>query len=338
MGQVCARDDEVNQVEGNASTTVPQGAKQADPPGLKPASAAQQPPKVETAPKVEPPKVEAPKVEAPKADVVTPLAQSKIADVHVDAQNLEPYSKMNSVNQVVQRRLDGLKPIRAEDFPDLKAKYSGTVGQIVRDRKKGATYQGQMNRGVPHGWGKYVQADGGVIEGFFDSGHPTGYVRRFEAPNGVGYDGQFSNNAYNGRGSSYDEKGNVTECAAWSNGQTTGQVIIRSPTGAVLFQGAMVGGKKQGPCTWYNQVDKAELKGEFKEDFLEGRGTKRYDNGQLYEGDFRKGVEEGKGVLIMIDGRKFEGPFTNGKANGKGFLITDAGKRIEQTWKDGKRV
>lgn len=284
----------------------------------------------------DPPKVDSP----PKPDTVTNLAHSKIEDVHVDAKNLEPCQKMNLVNPQVQKRLDGLKPVRAEDFPELRSRFSMSTsnGQPVRDRKTGATYQGQIHRGVPHGWGKYVQADGGVVEGFFEEGNPAGYVRRFAAPLGAGYDGQFSNGQYNGKGTSFDDKGNVTECNSWVNGQPQGVQTVKNSNGQVVFTGSMTGGKKQGKCTWYSEQQKASLEGDFKDDFLEGRGLKRFDNGQVYDGEFKKGVEEGRGTLTMIDGRKFEGPFSNGKANGKGFLITDTGKRIEQTWKEGKRA
>lgn len=324
MGQVCTRDDEVDKQYGNAPVAIPVNRDQQQPPTMKPAAVVQDPPKEAS----------------PKPDNVTNLAHSKIEDVHVDAKNLEPCPKMNIVNAAVQKRLDALKPVRAEDFPDLKAKFSSSQfsGQILRDRKTGATYQGQMHRGVPHGWGRYVQADGGVAEGFFQEGQPTGYVRRFAAPHGAGYDGFFSNNAYNGRGTLYDDKGMVTECANWVNNVANGAQTVKNPNGQVVFSGSMTNGKKEGRCMWYDERERATLEGEFKDDKLEGRGLKRFDNGQVYEGDFKKGVEEGRGILTMVDGRKFEGPFSNGKANGKGFLITDTGKRIEQTWKEGRRA
>jgi hypothetical protein len=324
MGQVCTRDDEVDKQAGNAPTTLGQ-TKDQEPTKMKQAAVVAEPPK------------EAP----PKQDSLTQMARSQIEDVHVDAKNLEPCPKMNIVNATVQRRVDSLKPVRPEDFPELKAKYSmaQNSGQIVMDRKTKSTYQGQMYRGVPHGWGRYVLADGGYLEGFFEEGNPSGYIRRFASPNGSGYEGYFSNNQFNGKGTLYDDKGNVTECMTWVNGQPQGFQTIRNlASQQEIFSGSIVNGKKNGKCRFYDDKQKATVEGEFKDDFLEGRGVKSFDNGQKYEGDFRKGIEEGKGTLSMIDGRKFEGPFSNGKPNGKGFLITDTGKRIEQTWKDGKRV
>lgn len=325
MGQVCTRDDEVDKQAGNAPATVG-NPKDQEAPKMKPATI------VAEAPKEAPP--------APKPDNLTKMAQSQIEDVHVDAKNLEPATKMNGLNPNVQRRIDNLKPIRADDFPQLKSKYtsSQSSGQIVKDRKNQSTYQGQIYRGVPHGWGRYIQADGGLIEGFFEEGNPTGFIRRFAAPHGSGYEGQFSNNNYNGKGTMYDDKGFITECNTWVNGQPQGYQTIKNPTGLVIFEGSITNGKKNGKCSWYDEKQKALLVGEFKDDFLEGKGSKKFDNGQSYEGEFKKGVEEGKGTLTFVDGRKFEGPFTNGKANGKGTLITDTGKRLEQTWKDGKRI
>jgi hypothetical protein len=324
MGQVCTRDDEVDKQAGNAPATVGNNTDQ-EPQKMKPAAI------VTEAPKEEDP---------PKADLLPELAQSNIEDVHVDAKNLEPYPKMNIVNGAVQKRLDSLKPVRPEDFPDLKAMYSvdQQSGQVVRDTKTGATYQGQMHRGVPHGWGRYVQADGSILEGFFEEGNPNGYVRRFSAPHGAGYEGRFSGGLYNRQGVLYDDKGYATECQTWVNGVAQGVQTIRSATGQVIFTGSIVGGKKNGKGTFFDEKQRVTLEGEFKDDLLEGKGVKRFENGQAYDGEFKKGIEEGKGVLSMIDGRKIEGTFTNGKANGKGFLITDTGKRIEVNWKDGKRV
>jgi len=176
------------------------------------------------------------------------------------------------------------------------------------------------------------------LRAFFEEGNPVGFIRRLSAPNGTGYEGFFSLDKPNGKGTSYDDKGNVIECNTWVSGHPQGYQIIKNSNGQVIFEGAITNGKKTGKCSWYDDKQKSKFTGEFKDDFLEGRGIKYHDNGQTYEGDFKKGVEEGKGTLTFVDGRKFEGPFVAGKANGKGFLVTDGGKRLEQTWKDGKRV
>ena len=329
MGQVCSRDDDVDKQAGNAPATVGH-QNTGEPPKMKQAAPIQEPPKAEHhAP---------PKEESPKHDNVTKLAKSEIEDVHINSKNLEPWPKMNQMNVSVQRKYDSLPQIRAENFNDLKQKYnmSQASGQIVKDKTTGSTYQGQMFKGVPHGWGRCVLADGGLIEGFFEEGNPIGYVRRIAAPNGAGYEGQFANNQPNGKGTSFDEKCSV-DCNTWINGQAQGHQVIKNLSGQVILEGALNGGKKNGKCIWFDEKTKTKYVGEFKDDFLEGRGTKQLENGQTYEGDFRKGVEEGKGTLSFVDGRKFEGPFVGGKANGAGVLITDKGARVNQTWKDGKR-
>jgi len=38
--------------------------------------------------------------------------------------------------------------------------------------------------------------------------------------------------------------------------------------------------------------------GEWKDDFMNGRGLMNYANGDKYDGDFIKGKKEGKGKLI----------------------------------------
>lgn len=322
MGQVCTRDDEVDKQAGNAPPTVGHQNDQGHQ-GMKHAALPYDPPKQE------------PK----KEDKLADSARSQLEDVHVNAKNLEFTGKMNIPNANVQRKWDSLKPIKAENYPRLKERITqpGSTIAMVKDRTTQATYQGQMHRGVPHGWGKYIHADGSVIEGFFEEGNPSGYIRSITGTSAVGYEGEFSNHHQHGKGTAFDANGNTTE-ATWENGHIKGAQVQRNSLGLVIFEGTIVGGKKIGKCTWYDDKQRATLIGDFKDDFLEGVGDKTFENGQVYRGDFKRGVEEGRGTLTFVDGRKFEGTFSAGKANGKGDLITDQGRRVPATYKDGKKL
>lgn len=330
MGGVCSRDDDVDKKEGDANPTIPTNQPgtqnfnfdQRLPDGLKPASIPQF------------------TSDSPTRKPETPIAASKIEETHPGAHEFEPYTKVNQLHPSVSKRLDGMAKLSADGFPALKQKFATghTSVQIVMNKKTRATYQGSMLKGVPHGFGRMIKSEGSMIEGFFNEGNPEGYIRRIEAPSADCYEGEFKGGLANGRGTQIDERGIVTDCNMWVNGQPTGRVVMRNPQGQVIFEGAMNNGKKVGMCTWYDDKQKVTLTGNFADDLLEGKGIKAFDNGQIYDGEFKKGIETGNGSLTYVDGRKIVGSFVNGKPHGPGTLHTDAGKAIKLTWKDGLRV
>lgn len=330
MGGVCSRDDEVDKQAGDAQPQVAANTNgqfnfdQKLPDGLKPAALPQFNPTDSPA----------------KKNVDTPIAASRIEDSHAAATDFEVHTKVNQLHPSVSRRLDGLAKLSADGFPALKQKYitGHSSVQIVMNKKTRATYQGNMLKGVPHGFGRLISTDGSMIEGFFHEGNPDGYIRRIEAPGASCYEGEFKGGLANGRGTQTDDKGIVTDCNLWVNGLPTGHVVMRNPSNQVVFEGVMNNGKKSGPCTWYDEKIKARVRGNFVDDLLEGKGSKQYDNGQAYEGDFKKGLENGVGTLTFVDDRKFTGPFVNGKPNGAGELTTDRNTKVKVTFKDGVRV
>lgn len=323
MGSICSRDDNVDNQAGNANATVGEN-QQKRPETIRQAA----------------PSNEGPSPDKPTQGIPKSIASSQVEDMHADAKQYEPYSKMHQLNAAVQRRLDSMVALRAESQPALRAKYSsmpqGT--QVVRNTKNASTYQGQMQKGVPHGFGRLVTADGSLMEGFFSEGNPDGFIRRITSPHAAVYEGEFKVGLANGKGMQIDERDIVTECSNWVNGQPSGQTVIKNSQGKVIFQGNLSNDKKSGDCVWYDEKEKATITGNFQEDRIHGKGKKVYDSGQIYEGEFSKGLEQGNGSLTFVDGRKFVGPFSNGKANGAGTLFTDSGKGVKQTWKDGKRV
>ncbi len=57
-----------------------------------------------------------------------------------------------------------------------------------------------------------------------------------------------------------------------------------------------------------------------KGDCKNGKGTMKFDNGNVYEGSWKNGVAEGKGTLTLAQGRIFKGNFENGVLK-KGEMI-----------------
>lgn len=342
MGQVCTRDDEVDKVNDQPAANDQKhnenmfkaAAPVYSPPNRSPPTQAPAPTKAP-----EPTNIQPQTPDPVKAPIEEKIDAKHIEDLHLDATLLEPTNKMNAVNPTVQKRLDTIKNLNPTFHAELYRKYAAFPpgASIMREKGTSSTYQGQMFRGIPHGWGKLVGADGSVTQGFFDEGKPTGWVVHV-LPNGLSYEGQMINFVAHGKGIQNLPDGRIIQCDTWINGQPDGKVVVKNTTGAVLYDGYMKNGKKNGQGISYDEKHKARFTGNFINDLLEGEGTRVSDNGEVYQGQFKAGIEDGLGTLTFIDGRKFNGPFTNGRPNGQGNLTTDTGKVLKQTYKDGKRV
>lgn len=100
-------------------------------------------------------------------------------------------------------------------------------------------------------------------------------------------------------------------------------------------------------------------------DCMNGHGSYRYKNGNVYTGDFREGKRHGQGVLEFKSGNRYDGEwrrdkmtgqathtwaagksagdkyigqFVNGRFHGIGTYIDADGSRYEGEWKDRKRT
>ncbi len=67
---------------------------------------------------------------------------------------------------------------------------------------------------------------------------------------------------------------------------------------------------------------------------MDGHGTLRSSNGNVYEGDFKEGKRHGKGVLTYADGDVYKGEFYLGKRHGKGIMHCADGDVYEGNYKN----
>lgn len=70
---------------------------------------------------------------------------------------------------------------------------------------------------------------------------------------------------------------------------------------------------------------------------FEGKGVKKYDNGDSYEGEFRRGKCHGKGVRRYSQGGRYEGDWVEGFVDGFGVEIFPVGSRFHGQYKEGAR-
>ena len=74
--------------------------------------------------------------------------------------------------------------------------------------------------------------------------------------------------------------------------------------------------------------DKTSYKGEFKQDFPNGKGVKTFSDGSEYIGEFTNGQFNGYGTFKWSDGTVYEGHWQNNKIAGEGIHTMTDGTSI----------
>lgn len=70
---------------------------------------------------------------------------------------------------------------------------------------------------------------------------------------------------------------------------------------------------------------------------FEGKGVKKYENGDFYEGEFRRGKCHGRGVRRFSQGGRYEGDWVDGLVDGFGVEIFPVGSLYCGHYKEGAR-
>ena len=73
----------------------------------------------------------------------------------------------------------------------------------------------------------------------------------------------------------------------------------------------------------------------FKEDQLEGEGSRNFSSGKVLTGNWSENLLE-SGKLINVDGTTFEGDWVGGRPHGKGVKVIGSGKRYEGMFSVGR--
>jgi len=198
---------------------------------------------------------------------------------------------MGWTNEVSAEALSFLEQttwVTAESMQEAYSEESRT-GYGTREYADG-TYTGQMNMGVPHGWGKLTMNNGDSYEGEFANGvrHGTGTYRW---SNGDVYQGPFVEDVRTGHG-----------IFTWSNGDCyEGDFLQDVRTG-------------WGVYTW---ADGTRYEGDFYADAMTGSGSFYWTDGCVYTGEFLNGTFDGHGTLTYPNGRSLSGTWHNGDYYGE---------------------
>lgn len=122
--------------------------------------------------------------------------------------------------------------------------------------------------------------------------------------------------------------------------QYSGQAILKTPDGGVIYRGQVAMGLRSGYGVELS-TDGADERTAYEGGFLQGRyhgeGTLYSPNGEkLYEGAFQNGLYDGPGALYAAGKALYRGQFAQGLYNGLGTLYQGEEKLYEGSFLDGR--
>jgi hypothetical protein len=261
----------------------------------------------------------------------------------------------------------------------MSEKDRGTIKRIAEGLRKHIKplevgWKGLTNgKGDPHGWGRYVYADGCVYDGEYNNGKMHGggtfkfadgtvYIGEYKddemhgrgtykhASGGV-YEGEYKDNNMHGRGTFKYASGAMYE-GEYKDGKRNGRGKFKYSDGIVynmhgrgthlytqgdVYEGEWNNNQKHGRGT-FTYADGAVYTGEWKDDFKHGKGSYMFARGDaIYEGEYKDDKRNGRGTVKYADGRVYDGEWQDGKMDGRGTAKWADGSVYDGEWKDDKR-
>jgi len=108
--------------------------------------------------------------------------------------------------------------------------------------------------------------------------------------------------------------------------------------GVVISEQSNKTGCIKGNCVngsgTYKYSDGEVYVGQFKDNNKNGSGTYKYSNGDVYVGQFKDNISNGSGTYKWTNGEVYVGQWKDDKMNGQGTLKYPNGKVYEGQWKD----
>ena len=187
------------------------------------------------------------------------------------------------------------------------------TGYVENWERNGYVITGYLDMGVLEGQGKVVEPNGNWKEGLFEYGIFVRGRCKILYENGILYEGEIDQGAYNGQGTIVWAGGD-TYTGQWKDGQYHGNGKITYANGG-----------------WSEGV--------FENGTLaNGRCKAIYEDGTRYEGDMVNGAFDGQGTIVWASGDSYTGSFVNGQFHGYGTYIWADGNSVSGTWNNGEFV
>lgn len=238
-------------------------------------------------------------------------------------------------------------------------------GEMLQERAKsgeqqledGSTYQGELIKGEPHGYGKREFQNGDLFEGQFQKGRAHGHgTYRFKKDELLDrYVGMWSNDTWNGYGTlvlndgsrvtghwkkdrleygDYEGSDGTIRSGKWrGNWEFLEEGFSRDAFGSEY------NGKFNGDGSYrsgFIQNPNGDLyAGEFHANSYDGKGILERSDGTLYVGSFKENQFSGSGILVRSQGFKYTGQFENGVPEGYGVEEQINGVRYFGSWSNG---
>lgn len=197
----------------------------------------------------------------------------------------------------------------------------------------GSQYWGRFERGRRHGFGKLKYKNGDQYEGNWLLDHPNGRGKLIYA-NGSVYEGSFKDGKHEGLGKQTFTDGTFYE-GTWKEDKPHGFGKLTFVSGG-LYEGAFSKGKPSGKGRYFYPNGDI-YSGQWKAGNQDGTGRIDYSAGGYYEGEFVDGMRHGEGELMSALGQRYSGPFEYNEAHGEG-LCSNQGKPSPCKFVRDKRV
>ena len=222
------------------------------------------------------------------------LDLSSTSNFYPDNYKLFFYSSSPNFSVISNSQIYTKKRIKyyINNDPSREAIYTGAINFLNQRHGLGqlkepnCTKIGNWKNGIFSGWGRIIYNNGQVFEGKYENGKLNGKgVYKYKD---VLYVGDFMNNSRQGKGVLITK--NFRYNGQFNNGKIDGYGKI------IFYQG---------------KEDEGEYEGFFKNNNIEGKGTMKWKNGNMYIGEMKNGKMNGSGKFIPYGGIPIEGIFRN---------------------------
>ena len=148
------------------------------------------------------------------------------------------------------------------------------------------------------------------------------------------FQGQFKDGLMEGFGQ-VECKGKFTYSGQWHQGKPHGQGQCVYSELDLVYTGMWENGVKCGQGEIIYQKTGYKMRGNFKDDMLDGEGTRTFAGGKTLSGIWSEGhLVTGK--MVNVDGTTYDGDWVGGRPHGTGVKVISGGKRYEGMFSVGR--